>query len=278
MPQYLTLAPGNSEKIRVLAADSTRMSSQLLAESLAQDRRFEVVGMEAEPSSILEAVLQQKPHVVLVSAALEGSDTLGFELTRQVRSTHTDTRVVLLMDVATPAAVVEAFRSGAQGVFSRTESTKNLAKCISSVHQGQVWANSAELTYLLQALREAAPMRMLDSRGDAILSKREQDVVHCVAEGLSNREIANRLKLTEHTVKNYLFRIFDKLGVSSRVEVVLYAFRFRKDLVGVQLPHEADGSPKGPVLAKTGKTNGNAPRELKKADDPVREFPRRLRN
>jgi DNA-binding CsgD family transcriptional regulator len=56
------------------------------------------------------------------------------------------------------------------------------------------------------------------------LSKREQDVVRCVAEGLTNREIAGRLTLTEHTVKNYLFRIFDKLGVSSRVEVVLYAF------------------------------------------------------
>ena len=82
--------------------------------------------------------------------------------------------------------------AGRKEFFSRTESSKTLAKCISNVHQRQV--------------------------------------VRCVAEGLSNREIASRLKLTEHTVKNYLFRIFDKLGVSSRVEVVLYVFRLRKDL------------------------------------------------
>jgi DNA-binding NarL/FixJ family response regulator len=278
MPQYLTLPSGNAEKIRVLTADSTRMSSQLLAESLSQDRQFDVVGMEADPSSILEAIAQQKPHVVLISSSLEGSDTLGFELTRQVRSAHPASRVILLMDVATPAAVVEAFRSGAQGVFSRTESTKHLAKCISSVHQGQVWANSSELTYLLQALREAAPMRMVDSRGDAILSKREQDVVHCVAEGLSNREIAHRLKLTEHTVKNYLFRIFDKLGVSSRVEVVLYAFRFRKDLLASAPHHEASTPVLGPVLAKPGKANGSAPRTVKKAEDTIPGIPRRFRS
>jgi DNA-binding NarL/FixJ family response regulator len=126
--------------------------------------------------------------------------------------------------------VVEAFRCGAQGVFSRTESSKTLAKCISKVHQGQVWASSEELRYLLDAFRDSEPMKLVDSRGETLLSNREQDVVRCVAEGLSNREIASRLKLTEHTVKNYLFRIFDKLGVSSRVEVVLYVFRLRKDL------------------------------------------------
>ncbi len=232
MAQHAIPTPANSERIRVLAADSTRMSSQLLAESLAQDGQFEVTGIEPKGSSILDAVAQKKPHVVLVSSTLEESTTLGFDLTRKVCAAHPQTRVVLLMDISSPSAVVEAFRSGAQGVFSRTESSKILAKCISSVHQGHVWANSAELRYLIEALRESEPMRVLDSRGEAILSKREQEVVRCVAEGLSNREIAGRLKLTEHTVKNYLFRIFDKLGVSSRVEVVLYAFRFRKDLIG----------------------------------------------
>jgi DNA-binding CsgD family transcriptional regulator len=77
---------------------------------------------------------------------------------------------------------------------------------------------------LLEALGEALPLRVIDARGTELLSRREQEVVRCVAEGLSNREIAQRLGLTEHTVKNYLFRIFDKLGVSKRVEVVLYAY------------------------------------------------------
>jgi len=227
MPQTLDVPRENSKVIRVLAAESTRMGSQLLTEALAQEHQFEVASVEAKGQAFIDAVANRKPHVLLLSSTLEGSSTSGFEITRQLHSACTDTKIVLLMDTATPSAVVEAFRSGAQGVFSRTESSKALAKCITSVHQGQVWANSAELRYLLQALREAPTMRMVDSRGDEILSKREHDVVQCVAEGLSNREIAKRLKLTEHTVKNYLFRIFDKLGVSSRVEVVLYAFSVR---------------------------------------------------
>jgi two-component system, NarL family, nitrate/nitrite response regulator NarL len=278
MAQHLlTLSLENSEKIRVLAADSTRMSSQLLAEALAQDRQFEVTGVDPKRSSILEAMAQQKPHVVLVSSALEGSATLGFDLTRQLRSAHPDIRVILLMDSSQASDVVEAFRCGARGVFSRTESSKTLAKCIASVHQGQVWANSAELRYLLEAFREAEPIRLTDSRGEAILSKREQDVVRCVAEGLSNREIASRLKLTEHTVKNYLFRIFDKLGVSSRVEVVLYAFRFRKDLVDGHPTTDTRSVEMGPVLAKPAKTIARVPMTVKRPADPMSGFAYRAR-
>ena len=174
----------------MLAADSTRMSSQLLADALAQDRQFEVTGIEPKGSSILQAVAQKKPHVVLVSSTLEESTTLGFDLTRQVCASHPETRVVLIVDTSNRSEVVEAFRCGAQGIFSRTQSSKTLAKCVINVHQGQVWASSAELRYLLEAFREAEPIQVLDSRGEEILSKREQDVVRCVAEGLSNREIA----------------------------------------------------------------------------------------
>ena len=223
MPQGLTSSMENSERIRVLAADSSRMSSQLLAQALAQDNQFYVTGTEPKSASILAAVADEKPHVVVMSSVLEESTT-GFDLIRQVCATHPNTRVVMLMDTSKRSAVVEAFRCGAQGVFSRTESPKALAKCICSVHNGQIWANSAELRFLLEALCQSEPVRVVDAGGESMLSKREQDVVRCVAEGLSNREIASRLGLTEHTVKNYLFRIFDKLGVSSRVEVVLFAF------------------------------------------------------
>jgi DNA-binding NarL/FixJ family response regulator len=277
MAQLVTPSPENFEKIRVLAADSTRMSSQLLAQALAQERQFEVTAIEAKAPSIVEAVVQHKPHVLLLSSSLEGSTTLGFEIMRQVRVASADTRVILLMDAANPGAVVEAFRSGAQGIFSRTESSKALAKCITSVHQGQVWANSAELRYLLQALREASPMRMVDHRGDAILSKREQEVVGCVAEGLSNREIASRLKLTEHTVKNYLFRIFDKLGVSSRVEVVLYAFNLRKYVGGSTPAGELDRPGPGSQPSKTSEPSGGAAVEIKKSTEPAKELVRRAR-
>ena len=275
--QFSTLSRSNSQKIRVLAADSTRMSSQLLADALARDRQFDVTGVEPKTASIMEAVGRQKPHVVLLSSALEASGTLGFELTRQLRSTHADVRVVLLMDSTHSSAVVEAFRCGARGVFSRTQSSSTLVRCISSVHQGQVWANSTELRYLLEALRESEPLQLTDSGGKTILSKREQDVVRCLAEGLSNREIAGQLKLTEHTVKNYLFRIFDKLGVSSRVEVVLYAFRFRKDLL--EAPQTAEARPVvlGPILGKPFKPNAGVPLGMRSATEPVKELAYRAR-
>jgi two-component system, NarL family, nitrate/nitrite response regulator NarL len=243
MTQFATPMLQTAEKIRVLAADSSRMSSQLLAQALAQNTEFHVTGIDPKPASILAAVADEKPNVVLMSSVLD-EYTTGFDLIRQVCAMRPETRVVMLMDTSKRSAVVEAFRSGAHGVFSRTESPKLLAKCVCSVHQGQVWANSAELRYLLQALCESEPPSCGEVGRIAILSKREQDVVRCVAQGFSNREIGKKLGLTEHTVKNYLFRIFDKLGVSSRVEVVLYAFRFRNDLIRSKAPAD-NVSPEG---------------------------------
>jgi DNA-binding NarL/FixJ family response regulator len=169
-------------------------------------------------------VAKEKPTVVVISAELDDDKRKGFEIARELHASHSETRVVMLLDSSERSQVVEAFRTGARGVFSRSESLNSLARCIQCVSEGQIWANSKELRYILEALGEALPLRVVDTRGAALLSRREVEVVRCVAEGLSNREIAQRLGLTEHTVKNYLFRIFDKLGVSKRVEVVLYAY------------------------------------------------------
>lgn len=276
MAQHVTQLQQDPEKIRVLAADSTRMNSQLLAEALARDSQLRVTGIEPKSTSILAAVREGRPHVVVVSLALDESATQGFDLTRQVCAASAETCVILLMDTSKRSAVVEAFRCGARGVFSRTESPKLLAKCICSVHQGQVWANSTELRFLLEALCESEPMHMVDAAGGAILSKREEDVVRCVAKGLSNRETASQLGLTEHTVKNYMFRIFDKLGVSSRVEVVLYAFRFRKGLIGSPVP---DSTCVQCFRAYAGAQSIKASTSLavKRAVGPVEESARRVR-
>lgn len=210
--------------IRVLAADSTRMNSQLLAAALERDKRFRVLDPVSDARALVATVSKEKPAVVVISTELDDEPRKGFAVARELHGLQTETRVVMLLDTSERGHVIEAFRAGAQGVFCRSESLKALAKCIHCVSQGQVWANSRELRYLLEALGEALPLRVLDARGAALLSRREQEVVRCVAEGLSNRDIAQRLGLTEHTVKNYLFRIFDKLGVSKRVEVVLYAY------------------------------------------------------
>ena len=216
--------PDVSEVIRVLAVDSNRMNSQLLASALERDKRFRMLDAAPDARAIVAAVAKEKPSVVVIGAEIDGNSRKGFEVARELRGLSPETRVVMLLDFSDRGQVVEAFRAGARGVFSRNDSLKLLAKCIYCVHQGQIWANSKELRYLLDALGEALPLRVVDARGAELLSRREQEVVRCVAEGMSNREIAQQLGLTEHTVKNYLFRIFDKLGVSKRVEVVLYAY------------------------------------------------------
>lgn len=206
----------------MLAADSTSMSTQLLVEALARDPQFDMIESVPEASAVLHLLRREQPQIAVVSAKLGGDHGGGYELVREMRSQSPATRVIVLLDASECAAVVEAFRAGAQGVFCRTEPFRLLGKCIQCVHRGQVWASSGELQHVLEALARPAFAKFQTS-GGSLLSARETDVVRCVAEGLTNREIAQRLKLTEHTVKNYLFRIFDKLGVSSRVEVVLYA-------------------------------------------------------
>jgi len=207
--------------LRVLAADSTSMSTQLLAEALAREAPFKMIESAPTPASIVTLAMGEKPHVAVISAKLGEKDTAGFEAVREIRTQCPDTRVIMLLDTSERTSVTEAFRTGAHGIFCRTEPFRSLAKCIHCVHLGQVWASSRELQFILEALAQPT-FANFPGIGGSLLSAREVDVVRCVAEGLTNRQIAHRLSLTEHTVKNYLFRIFDKLGVSSRVEVLLH--------------------------------------------------------
>ncbi len=129
----------------------------------------------------------------------------------------------MLMDQLEGELVVDAFRAGARGVFKKSAPVSLLYKCIAAVHQGEIWASNEELQYLLEAVQSTMPLNCLNSRGESLLSPREQQIVPLVAAGFTNKEISDKLKLSEHTVKNHLFRIYEKLGISSRVELILYA-------------------------------------------------------
>ena len=218
---HLTTFP-KQDRLRVLAVDSTSMSTQLLVEALARDAQFQMIESPSNAAAILDSTNREKPHVVVISAKLGEDHAGGLDLLRELRTQSPSPRVIVLLDSSERPTVVAAFRAGAQGVFCRTETFRSLAKCIQCVGAGQVWASGSELQFVLEALTQPA-LAHFSGKGESLLSPREIDVVRCLAEGLTNRGIAQRLKLTEHTVKNYLFRIFDKLGVSSRVEVVLYA-------------------------------------------------------
>jgi DNA-binding NarL/FixJ family response regulator len=157
--------------------------------------------------------------VLLVSARMEEEPRRGILLLRQLRAECHGLKAVVLLDSSKPGEVVDAFRAGACGVFCRSTEIQLLRKCIAAVHRGQIWANSEELSFILAALASLQPIQF-DSKRLTPLSAREKDVVRCLVEGLTNSEIAKTLEISQHTVKNYLFKIFDKLGVANRVELV----------------------------------------------------------
>jgi DNA-binding NarL/FixJ family response regulator len=133
----------------------------------------------------------------------------------------------MLLQFCKADCVVGAFREGARGVFYRTHSLKALSKCIRVVHQGQIWACNEDLEHLTAALAHGKSLDLNDAVGMPLLTRREEDVVRLVADGLKNREIALKLNVAEHSIRNYLYKIFDKLGVSTRVELILYIFSSR---------------------------------------------------
>jgi len=213
--------PHKSPSIRTLVIDTTRMNSQLLAESLRRDRLIDVVAVAVGYAEGRSCVVGQKPDVAVISSALDGDSQKGLELCQELSHLSSATRVIILLDSAVQDNVAAAFRFGAKGVFFRDGSVEPLAKCIRCVHDGQIWATNRDISFVLQAF---ARSRLLHANCSAMgrLSERERQVAACVCEGLSNRDISERLKVSEHTVKNYIFHIFDKLGISNRVELILY--------------------------------------------------------
>jgi len=216
-----------STNVRVLVADSTPLTGQLIADALRKDRSLTVT--DAEANSVIATATTLKPDVAIISEQLQGKPGQGFDILRELRVTVPETRTVMLLDADERNLVVEAFRSGARGVFCRRDPLKMLTRCVYKVHEGQLWVSGTQLEFLLRALAHAPSTRLVDTKGMELLSKREQEVVRWLAEGHTNSEIALKMKISDNTVKNYLFRIFNKLGVSSRVEVLLYAANQRAD-------------------------------------------------
>lgn len=205
--------------IVVVIADDTRMTRDLLADALRVESTFTVVSCELN----LQALSEAQADVAVLSSGTTNHPLKGCELARELRALLPDTKVILLVEEVKQEVLLEAFRAQIRGVFCRAGSVPDLSKCIQQVHRGQIWVGRNQMQLILDAFAAAAPPAM-EPRGRILLSEREQQVVRCVAEGLSNRETADRLGLSEHTIKNYLFRIFDKLGVSRRAELIYHVF------------------------------------------------------
>ena len=128
-----SIETSTDKPIRVLAADSTRMNSQMLADVLARDKRFRALETQVSVEGILAAAESEKPDVVLLSPLLDNDAARGFSLVRELKAAYPAMRIVMLLDRSERSAAVEAFRAGASGIFCRSESLKLLPRCISCV-------------------------------------------------------------------------------------------------------------------------------------------------
>jgi DNA-binding NarL/FixJ family response regulator len=212
-------ALGNRAR-RVLVADNTHIHTQLLADALRRDPCLEIAGTASHSRDLIGTVGNQEIDVAVISSNLDEEPLRGIEVLRELRTLRRELRAIILLDSSKGEVVLEAFRAGARGLFSRFESLETLCKCVRTVHAGQIWASGQQIALAIETLASTPSIRAVGANGLSLLSKRELDVVGCLADGLTNREIAERLGLSQHTIKNYLFRVFDKLGVSSRLELM----------------------------------------------------------
>ena len=218
--QPTVTTPPAAEVVHVLVADSGPIQSQLLTRALKNRREFQVSAVALETSAIHEFMQATPADVVLIA----GSQLPDLSLLRWLRVSYPRIAPVLLAESDDREVVVNAFRAGAKGIFLFTRTPfAMLCKCIHCVFRGQIWLDSPQMNYLLDALSEVPTLRVVNSSGRFLLTPREEQVVALVADGMTNRGVAVELGLSEHTIKKYLLRIFDKVGISSRVELVLYA-------------------------------------------------------
>jgi DNA-binding NarL/FixJ family response regulator len=223
--QQAALAP-----VRVLIGLASPFDCQLFQAAVQNSRqRFDVVASAMSKHSILNCFLRKNVDVALISVDLEEGHLAGLDVLPELHTTDCRIPIVMLFDKWQDDLIVHAFRAGARGVFCRLErDLEKLWKCINAVHDGQVWANSGQMQLLLNALTKDAVVPPVVSPGLKSLAAREMQVAKLVTEGLPNKDIAVKLGLSEHTVSNYLFRIYNKLGISRRIELALYILQDRE--------------------------------------------------
>jgi two-component system, NarL family, nitrate/nitrite response regulator NarL len=203
----------------VVIADARRMDCQLLTDAIQRNSHIRVIGCATSCSEVISAVRENRPDVSVVSTKLQDGDFAGLRALQKLRALQPQCRVMMLLDEDKAELVVEAFRHGARGIFCRTGVSAELRKGLQAVHDGQIWANNSQLEHVVGAVMQVPAPKF---RKTTRLTKREEEVARLVAAGLSNREVSEKLGLSQHTIKNYLSRVFEELDISNRTELFLY--------------------------------------------------------
>lgn len=211
--------------IRIVIADDHPIFRDGLRRLLAVEPDLQVVGEASNGREAIDRVRAHCPDVLLLDLAMPGVG--GLETLRELRTMAADVRSVVLTASIEREDALDAVRLGARGIVLKTAATPLLYKCIRAVVAGEYWIGHERVQDLVASLREFGDARPGERPPAATLTPREMQVALAVLEGASNREIGQKLGLGEQTVKNHLSSVFDKLGVSSRLELALYAVHHR---------------------------------------------------
>jgi DNA-binding NarL/FixJ family response regulator len=218
----MTLA---TKAARVLIADDQTLFRAGLARLLSEDPRLEVVGQALEGQDAVAQAAKLKPDVVLMDLKMPGVD--GIEATRQITEADPKVKVLILTTFDTDSNVIQALKAGASGYVLKDSSADAIASSVVAVTSGERVMASAVANRVLEMLTGAStPKEFYDG-----LTNREVEILKMLANGMANKQIAYRLKISEKTVRNHVSNMYEKLGIYDRSQAVLYAVR--KGLVEV---------------------------------------------
>jgi len=210
--------------VRILIADDHPIFRDGLKRLLESERDFKVVGEACDGVEAVKLVQQLKPEILLLDLAMPRRP--GLEALREMNSgpALSSVRVILLTAAAEKDQIVEALQLGARGVVLKDSATQILLKSIRAVMNGEYWVGRESVANLVQYLRTLVDSSSHESRKKRYgLTPREFEVISAVVAGYANKEIAEYFKISEDTVKHHLSNIFDKVGVSTRLELALFA-------------------------------------------------------
>jgi len=218
---WVILMPKKSNSCSVLIVDDHATFRDSVRKLIQSENGFSVAGEAVDGREAVEKTRELRPDVLLLDLAMPRRN--GLDALRELASSSSPARTIVLTAAIEKSQLVEALRLGARGVVLKDSAIEVLPEALHSVMAGQYWVARETVGGLIEALRSvASPAETRpDPRFD--LTEREFDIVKAVVAGCSNKDIASEFSISEHTVKHHLSSIFDKLGVSSRLELALFA-------------------------------------------------------
>mgnify|MGYP005835367323 FL=1 len=213
-----------SGAIRIVIADDHPIFRDGLRKLLALEEEFVVVGEAKDGNEVLDVVRQTEPDILLLDLRMPALD--GLSVLQSLKTVSARCKVIILTASEDKNEFVQAMKLGCSGIVLKQTATELLYKSIRKVHQGEIWLDSHTTAAVMRQFASPARLTPTDrkSRNErSPLSQREREIVALVAQGFKNKEIAEKIFISEQTVKNHLHNIFDKLGVSDRLELALYA-------------------------------------------------------